>query len=90
MPDHFGIDFGTTNSCAVEFHTGSRIGDGFGRPMPSIIAVDPATRGRKAGREIWNRRMAITDLGGYRVVDSIKLLLEKPDQSPVPASVWPN
>jgi molecular chaperone DnaK len=84
MPDHFGIDFGTTNSCAVEFDTGSRIGDGFGRPMPSIIAVDPATRDRKAGREIWNRRMAITDLGGYRVVDSIKLLLEKPDQSPIP------
>jgi molecular chaperone DnaK len=78
---HFGIDFGTTNSCAFEIHGPARLqyGDEAGKPLPSILVIDRATGAALCGREVWNRRLSYRETGGFRVVPPLKKLLENND-----------
>jgi molecular chaperone DnaK len=78
---HFGIDFGTTNSCAFEILGTAQLhhGDEAGRPLPSMLVIDRATGCALCGREVWNRRLSYRETGGFRVVPPLKRLLEKGD-----------
>jgi molecular chaperone DnaK len=77
----FGIDFGTTNSCAVEIQGPTTLpyGDETGRPLPSLLVIDRATGNALCGREVWNKRLSYREKGGFRVVPSLKKLLENGD-----------
>ena len=74
--NHFGIDFGTTNSGAFEFNTKQSYGDKEARPLPSIVVIDKATDNAFGGREAWQGRLALTEMGNCHVISSIKTLLE--------------
>jgi molecular chaperone DnaK len=78
---HFGIDFGTTNSCAFEIQGPARLhyGDEAGKPLPSIIVIDRATGRALCGRDVWNQRLSYSEKGGFRVVPPLKKLLENGD-----------
>lgn len=78
---HFGIDFGTTNSCAFEIHGPARLhyGDEAGNPLPSILVIDRATGRVLCGRDVWNQRLSYSEKGGFRVVPPLKKLLENGD-----------
>ena len=90
MKASFGIDFGTTNSCAVMLPGGpnDRFGDATGRPLPSIIAIDKATGNAKPGRETWDHRFDYAARGDLHVVSSIKAQLEKDRNWFTPARKW--
>ena len=51
----FGIDFGTTNTSAFDALTGRAYGDGFGSPLPSIVAIDRASDTPLIGRDAGGR-----------------------------------
>jgi molecular chaperone DnaK len=74
--NHFGIDFGTTNSGAFELNSGQPYGDEETRPLPSVVVIDKATNRAFGGRQAWKDRLALTEKGGYHVISSIKALLE--------------
>ena len=78
---HFGIDFGTTNSCAFEIQGPARLqyGDEAGKPLPSFLVIDRATGHALCGRDVWNKRLSYSEKGGYRVVPPLKKLLENSD-----------
>ena len=76
----FGIDFGTTNSCAFEFNTKQAYGDAEGRPLPSVVVIDKATDNVFAGREALQGRLALTENGNYHVISSVKSLLESDNE----------
>jgi molecular chaperone DnaK len=75
---YFGIDFGTTNTSAVEVdgRAVQRYGDEQGKPLPSVIILNKATDRVIGGREAWNRRMELQQVGGFEIVGSIKQCLE--------------
>jgi molecular chaperone DnaK len=75
---YFGIDFGTTNTSAVEIdgHVIHRFGDSQGKPLPSVIILNHATDQVIGGRDAWNRRLELQQLGGYEIIGSIKRCLE--------------
>lgn len=75
---YFGIDFGTTNTSAVEVdgRAVQRYGDEQGKPLPSVIILNQATDEVVGGRQAWNRRLELQQLGGFEVVGSIKRCLE--------------
>lgn len=75
----FGIDFGTTNSCAVNLLSGnaSLFGDEEGRPLPSIVVIDKATGLAHCGRDVWRQRLEYAETGGYHVITSIKRIIDK-------------
>jgi len=75
---YFGIDFGTTNTSAVEVDGRAiqRYGDELGKPLPSVIILNQATDEVIGGRAAWNRRLELQQLGGFEVVGSIKRVLE--------------
>lgn len=79
---YFGIDFGTTNSTAVEVEDGLReqkYGDEAGRPLPSILLVDKITGKVKSGREVWENRERYLSLPDqFHVISSLKAELESP------------
>jgi len=83
----FGIDFGTTNSTAVNYVPGARhaqrYGDDAGRPYPSIVAIDRATGRALSGRYVWEHHEELSQSGRYHIVHSIKRVLGKGHQ------VWP-
>jgi molecular chaperone DnaK len=83
----FGIDFGTTNSTAVNYIPGAthaqRYGDDAGRPYPSIVAIDRATGRALSGRYVWEHHEELTQNGRHYIVQSIKRVLGKSHQ------VWP-
>jgi molecular chaperone DnaK len=72
----FGIDFGTTNTSAYDALTSRAYGDGFGSPLPSIIAIDRASNTPLIGRDLWEHRFELQDRGDYEVIRSIKTLLD--------------
>ena len=65
---YFGIDFGTTNTSAVEMDGRAvhRFGDAQGKPLPSVIILNQATDEVVGGRDAWNRRLELQQLGGLR------------------------
>lgn len=83
----FGIDFGTTNSTAVNYVPGAahaqRYGDDAGRPYPSIVAIDRATGRALSGRYVWEHHEELSQSGRYHIVHSIKRVLGRSQQ------VWP-
>ena len=74
----FGIDFGTTNTSAVEIdgRVVHQFGDEQGKPLPSVIILNHATDQVIGGRDAWNRRLELQQLGGFEIVGSIKRCLE--------------
>ena len=65
----FGIDFGTTNSAAVELQGSSVREYGYAQsPLPSIVAIDIATGEAKAGPEVKERQLEFEQSGQYHVV----------------------
>ena len=69
-----GIDFGTTNTCAVSLH-GSHaqvFGDEHGAPLPSIVAINRDTGHADCGRDVWERRFELERDGLHHVIRSIK------------------
>ena len=74
--NHFGIDFGTTNSGAFELNSKQPYGDEETRPLPSIVVIDKATDHAFGGRQAWRDRLTLTERGGYHVIPSVKALLE--------------
>ena len=83
----FGIDFGTTNSTAVNYVPGTphaqHYGDDAGRPYPSIVAIDRATGRAISGRTVWERRQELSQRGQHYIIQSIKRVLGKSHE------VWP-
>lgn len=83
----FGIDFGTTNSAAVNYVPGGahaqRYGDDAGRPYPSIVAIDRATGRALSGRYVWEHHEELARGGRHHIIHSIKRALGKSHQ------VWP-
>ena len=75
----FGIDFGTTNTSAFDALTGRAFGDGFGSPLPSIVAIDRASDTPLIGRDAWEHRFELRERGDYEVIRSIKTLLDAPE-----------
>ena len=75
---YFGIDFGTTNTSAVEIdgRVVHQFGDEQGKPLPSVIILNHATDQVIGGRDAWNRRLQLQQLGGFEIVGSIKRCLE--------------
>lgn len=73
----FGIDFGTTNTCAVELDgiSSHQFGDEAGNPLPSIIAIDRDTGLAECGRSTWESRFELERDGRYHVIRSIKPFL---------------
>lgn len=77
---HLGIDFGTTNSSAVQLitHDGDTerrlCGDDEGRPLPSIVAIDKTTGEVFVGREAWSKRAELAQ--SCECIQSVKSLLE--------------
>lgn len=71
----FGIDFGTTNTSACDALTRRVYGDGFGSPLPSIVAIDRASDTPLIGRDAWERRFELRERGDYQVIRSVKTLL---------------
>lgn len=76
----FGIDFGTTNTSAIDALTGRAYGDGFGSPLPSIVAIDRASNNLLIGRDAWEHRFELRERGDFEVIRSIKSLLDKPER----------
>ena len=74
--NHFGIDFGTTNSGAFELNSRQSYGDEEARPLPSIVVIDKATNRVFGGREAWNDRLSLTEKSNYHVIPSVKALLD--------------
>ena len=74
--NHFGIDFGTTNSGAFELNSHQSYGDEEARPLPSIVVIDKATDHIFGGRLAWRDRLSFAEKGGYHVIPSVKSLLE--------------
>jgi molecular chaperone DnaK len=74
----FGIDFGTTNSAAVELQGSSVREYGYAQsPLPSIVAIDIAAGEAKAGPEVKERQLEFEQSGQYHVVRSIKSMLNE-------------
>jgi molecular chaperone DnaK len=86
----FGIDFGTTTSCAVRLLAGrpQLFGDGEGNPLPSIVAVDVATGEARGGRDTWNKRFELQRHGNYQVIPSIKPFLGQDRRWPTNNGEW--
>jgi len=86
----FGIDFGTTNSCAVRLPAGrnDRFGDEEGRPLPSIVVIDKATGEERCGRDVWRQRLEINERGGYHIITSIKKQLNEIRNWYTPSKRW--
>lgn len=64
MLEHFGIDFGTTNSTVVGRlrRNVTFYDDGYDQPYPSLIAVSEVTGEVQAvGREAWNHREELSE-----------------------------
>lgn len=74
--NHFGIDFGTTNSGAFELNSHQPYGDEETKPLPSIVIIDKATDRAFGGRRAWRDRLSYDGKGGYHVIPSVKALLE--------------
>src|SRR6266498_292576 len=86
----FGIDFGTTNSCAITppGDRDHRFGDEQGRPLPSIVIIDKATGKAFGGRKAWEQRLEYTEQGGYHVITSIKGYLDTDFHWFTPVRKW--
>lgn len=86
----FGIDFGTTNTCAVELDasTSHRFGDDAGNPLPSIVALDRDTGAAECGRATWERRFELERDGRYHVIRSIKPFLGEDRHWATNARAW--
>jgi molecular chaperone DnaK len=73
----FGIDFGTTNSAAVELYNSTFREYGYAqKPLPSIVAIDIATGKAKAGPEVRDHQLELEHDGRYHVIRSIKTILD--------------
>lgn len=86
----FGIDFGTTNSSAVELNDTFiyKYGDTQGNPLPSIVRIDIATGAASGGREVWDQRLSSDRDGRYNVFPCIKALLDGNDEWLFGTNVW--
>lgn len=86
----FGIDFGTTNSGAVELMPGGPLvfGDEDGAPLPSVVAIDKDTGHAIGGRQAWAQRYEREKDGRYHVIRSIKPYLGTDHQWPTNARTW--
>ncbi|MHC1605436.1 MAG: Hsp70 family protein, partial [Candidatus Methanofastidiosia archaeon] len=76
MSEHFGIDFGTTNSATVriEFEHIDRYADDQGLPYPSIIAIDRMTgKVKSRGRDAWEKREKLRE--SCEIITSVKTYL---------------
>ncbi|MFA4918268.1 MAG: Hsp70 family protein [Thermodesulfovibrionales bacterium] len=76
MSEHFGIDFGTTNSAIVgiSHDRPTYYGDELGQPYPSIIAIDRMTGNVVCrGREAWKQREQLRQQ--CEIITSVKTLL---------------
>jgi len=78
--NHFGIDFGTTNSGAFELSSRQPYGDEETKPLPSVVIIDKATDRAFGGRRAWKDQLSFTEKGGYHVIPSVKALLETDDE----------
>ncbi len=73
----FGIDFGTTNSAAVELYEQTFREYGYGqKPLPSIVAIDKATGATKAGPEVREHQLELEQDGRFHVIRSVKTILD--------------
>jgi molecular chaperone DnaK len=83
----FGIDFGTTNSTAVNYVPGAlhaqRYGDDAGRPYPSIVAIVRATGRATSGRSVLEHHEELSQKGQHHIIQSIKRILGRSNE------VWP-
>jgi molecular chaperone DnaK len=88
--DSFGIDFGTTNSCALMLpgDRDHRFGDEELSPLPSIVVIDKATGQAFGGRKAWNRRLEYAERGGFHVITSIKRYLDADRHWFTPVRKW--
>jgi len=68
-----GIDFGTTNS-AVVYQRHQLLDEVGGRPIPSLVAIDPLTGNHKVGQDAWEMRHEL-EQGLWHVIGSVKLAL---------------
>lgn len=91
MKDYFGIDFGTTNSAAVIKSINGQIskvniGDDYGLPFPSFVAIDSITGEIYTGRENFDR---IDELQGYcEIIQSVKSYLGTDKTWSVAGKTW--
>jgi molecular chaperone DnaK len=73
----FGIDFGTTNSAAVELYGQTFREYGYGqKPLPSIVAIDKATGATKSGPEVREHQLELEQDGRFHVIRSVKTILD--------------
>ncbi len=76
MSEHFGIDFGTTNSATVRIEREliDRYSDQEGLPYPSIIAIDKMTgKVKSRGRDAWKKREKLRE--SCEIITSVKTYL---------------
>jgi len=89
MVEHFGIDFGTTNSAVVGRYRRNVTfsGDGNDQPYPSLVAVSEVTGDvEAAGREAWNHREELSEF--CRILSSAKMHLGTDITWQVGPEVW--
>jgi len=89
----YGIDFGTTNSAAVSY-TGlsaekavsKNYGDGVGRPIPSIVAINRESGEVIVGREVKDKRNEFNKI--YEVFTSIKSIIDSDERWNIAGKIW--
>lgn len=89
MLEHFGLDFGTTNSAVVGRlrRNVTFYDDGYDQPYPSLIAVSEVTGEVQAvGREAWNHREELSE--SCQILSSAKMLLGKDITWRVGPELW--
>jgi molecular chaperone DnaK len=85
----FGIDFGTTNSGAVELQNSTfRNYGNDGKPLPSVVAIDMATGKAKVGAEVKGRFLEYRNDGNFHVIRSVKAFLGSDRHWPTQRGAW--
>lgn len=82
MSNHFGIDFGTTNSAIVWYdaqaHRFRTIGDQIDNdPVPMVVAIEILTQKVECGRAVKQQWRDLSECGEYYLIDSIKSYLDE-------------
>ena len=93
MANHFGIDFGTTNSAVVAIAAidgnmvgdAQRIGEDERHPLPSFVAINIETGEVRTGL---SAKRTISDSEEYQVFSSIKTVIDEDQSWEIAGKTW--
>ena len=93
MANHFGIDFGTTNSAVVAIAAidgnmvgdAQRIGEDERHPLPSFVAINKETGEVRTGL---SAKRTISDSEEYQVFSSIKTVIDEDQSWEIAGKTW--